>query len=141
MSYAVKQDMIYRYGDREVIALTDRTDTGAINDAVLDGALAAADDEMNPYLAGKVRLPLAAVPKVLKHFACDIARYRLCGGQVVETEEIRNRYKDAIRFLENVASGKISLGLDANNAPAPAQNTVQFRPGTRVFSREGTEGA
>lgn len=137
MPYAAKANMIARFGETEVIALTDRTGSlDAIDDAVLDAALAEADAEIDPYLAPRHVLPLASVPKILTGFACDIARYRLCGAGVTETEEVRNRYKDAIKFLGSVASGKLGIGLDAaNNVPAPA-NTVQFKePVGRVFAR------
>lgn len=136
MSYATTANMLARFGEAEVIALTDRENLGTVDDAVLAGALAEADAEIDPYLAPRHVLPLASVPKILTGFACDIARYRLCGAGVTETDEIRNRYKDAIRFLEQAAAGKIGLGLDAaNNVAAPA-NTVQFSaPGGRVFDR------
>lgn len=136
MSYATKTNMLARFGEPEVIALTDRANLGVVDDTVLAGALAEADAEIDPYLAPRHVLPLASVPKILTGFACDIARYRLCGAGVTETDEIRNRYKDAIRFLEQAAAGKIGLGLDAaNNVAAPA-NTVQFSaPGGRVFDR------
>jgi phage gp36-like protein len=134
--YATKAAMIARFGEDEVIALTDRANLGVIDDAVLNSALAEADAEIDPYLAPRHQLPLASVPKILIGYACDIARYRLCGASVMETEAIRNRYKDAVRFLESVAAGKLGLGLDAANNVAPPANTVQFSaPGGRVFDR------
>lgn len=136
MSYATKTNMLARFGESEVIALTDRANLGVVDDTVLAGALAEADAEIDPYLAPRHVLPLASVPKILTGFACDIARYRLCGAGVTETDEIRNRYKDAIRFLEQAAAGKIGLGLDAANNIAKPANTVQFSaPGARVFDR------
>ncbi len=136
MTYAAKANMLARFGEPEVIALTDRANLGVVDDAVLAGALAEADAEIDPYLAPHHQMPLSSVPKIIVGFACDIARYRLCGAGVTETDEIRNRYKDAIKFLDSVASGKIGLGLDvANNVAKPA-NTVQFSaPGERVFDR------
>jgi phage gp36-like protein len=134
--YATKANMIARFGENEVIALTDRANLGVIDDAVLASALAEADAEIDPYLAPRHQLPLASVPKILTGYACDIARYRLCGANVSETEAIRNRYKDAVRFLENVSSGKIGLGLDSANNVAKPANTVQFVPATgKVFGR------
>lgn len=137
MSYATQANMIARFGEPEVIALSDRANLGVLDSAVLAGALAEADAEIDPYLAPRHVLPLASVPRILSGFACDIARYRLCGtGGVTETDEVRNRYKDAIKFLENVASGKIGLGLSAANQVAAPANTVQFSaPGSRVFDR------
>jgi phage gp36-like protein len=136
MSYAARADMIARFGEREVLALTDRDNLGIIGDTLLAGALAEADAEIEPYLAPHYTLPLASVPKILAGFACDIARYRLCGASVTATDEVRNRYKDAVKFLEHVAAGKIGLGLNAANNTAQSANTVQFNaPGVRVFDR------
>lgn len=140
MTYATKPDMIKRFGEAEVIALTDRDGLGVIDDVVLDGALAEADAEVDPYMAPRHTLPLSSVPKIISGFACDIARYRLCGAGVTETEEVRNRYKDAVKFLERVSKGEIGLGLDAANNVAKPANMVQFSaPGSRVFDR-GSRG-
>ncbi len=136
MSYAVKADMVSRFGEGEVIALTDRVNLGVIDDVVLADALAEAAAEIDPYLAPRHKLPLASVPKIVTGFACDIARYRLCGSGVTLTDDIRDRYKDAVRFFEKVAEGKRPLGLDAANAPAAPANTVQFAEQTgHVFGR------
>ncbi|MDX8385358.1 MAG: DUF1320 domain-containing protein [Gallionella sp.] len=141
MTYATQNDMVARFGEREVIALTDREDLGIIDAAVLQSALADADAEIDPYLlAALYTLPLTKVPSILSGFACDITRYRLCGAGVTETDEVRHRYKDAVQFLEKVSSAKISLGLDAASA-APAQSApVQVSAPERVFTRETLKG-
>lgn len=136
MTYATQTDMTTRFGDREVIALTDHANLGTIDATVLIGALAEAAAEIDPYLAPRHKLPLASVPKIVTGFACDIARYRLCGSGVTLTDDIRDRYKDAVRFFEKVAEGKIGLGLDLANQPVQSSNTVQFaEPTDRVFGR------
>ena len=49
---------------------------------------------------------------------------------------VRNRYKDALRFLEAVRDGKIDLGADVAAATDGAtQNLVYFTDGSRLFSR------
>ena len=140
MTYATQQAMIERFAEREVIALTDRDSTGSINDAVLAVALANADAEINTYLESRVSLPLAVTPVVLVGYACDIARYRLTGAEVVETETIARRYHEAIKFLTMFAAGKISLGLDLSNAPAPVSpgGGVKFTNAGSIFSRANT---
>lgn len=136
MTYATQTDMTARFGEPEVIALTDRANLGTIDATVLTGALAEAAAEIDPYLAPRHKLPLASVPKIVTGFACDIARYRLCGSGVTLTDDIRDRYKDAVRFFEKVADGKIGLGLDLANQPVQPSNTVQFaEPTGRVFGR------
>lgn len=135
--YATRDDMVKRFGEKEVIALTDRDYTGLIDDAVLDEALAAAGVEVDGYIGGRYPLPLAQPPKILTGYACDIARYRLCGSGTQLTEDIRDRFRDAVRFLELAASGKVTLGGMPDGGSAPTDNTVQFTQGSRVFARDG----
>jgi phage gp36-like protein len=135
MGYAVKQDMIDRFGDVELKQLTDRTGAvDAIDDTVLGKALADADAEINGYLAGRYTLPLASTPMILVGLACDIARFRLYEDRA--TEQVRQRYEDAIKYLTKVAEGKISLGLDAGNQAQTEAGGAKAEGDERVFSRE-----
>lgn len=138
MTYATPADLINRFGEKEAIALTDRAFTGLVDEAVLAEALDQAGAEIDGYLGGRYVLPLSPVPRILTGYCCDIARYRLCGtGGVVTTDEIRDRYKDAIRFLELAAAGKVSLGGMPGGETAPTGNGVVFAPGSKVFGRDG----
>ncbi|EEG08959.1 gp436 family protein [Pseudogulbenkiania ferrooxidans] len=138
MSYATRQDMVTTIGERELIELTDREQTGAINDSVLAGALATAEAEVDSYLAGRYPLPFPNPPLVLTAYTCDIARYHLGrDGDVVVSENMRERYRDAIRYLEKVAEGKVSLGRDATGEEVATEDTVVMESGGRVFGRSG----
>lgn len=134
--YATVETMTARFGQGEVIALSDRDKTGEANAAVLADALDDASSEIDTYLAGRYALPLDPAPKMLAGLCCDIARYRLCGGETVMTDEIRQRYKDATNFLKLVASGDVTLGVTAAGAVTQPDNSIQFVPGTRVFGRD-----
>lgn len=136
MSYASQADMVTRFGEREVIALTDRGHAGQIDATVLAGGLAEAAAEIDAHLAGRYATPLNPVPSLLVGIACDIARYRLCGADVVTTDEIRNRYRDAIKLLEKVGAGHLSLGGLPSGEVAQPSNTIQFVSGGKVFGRE-----
>lgn len=137
MSYATLTDMVSRFGEREVIALTDRHFAGTIDDGVLSGALAEAATEIDAHLAGRYNTPLLPVPSLLVGVACDLARYRLCGAAVVTTEEIRNRYKDAIKLLEKISEGKLTLGgMPADGTPAATTSTIRFVSAGTVFGRD-----
>jgi len=136
MAYATQADIIAYLGEREVIALADRDNLGSIDEAVLSAALVDASAEIDTYLVGRYTVPLSVVSRLVVTYACDIARYRLSGAGVAEVDTVRNRYKDAIRFLEAVRDGKIDLG--AGVAPATdavTQNLVYVTDGDRIFSR------
>lgn len=136
MSYATQLDMVNRFGEREVIMLTDRARLGLIDTSVLGYALDQADAEIDPYLAGHYQLPLASIPRLLVGFACDIARYRLSAGATNDTEEVRNRYLEATKFLNRIANREVSLGLDILNKPVTQAVTIKISTASsRVFSR------
>lgn len=124
MSYATAQDMAARFGAPELDQLADRNGDGMPDAGVVDGALADADAEIDAYLAGRYPLPLAHVPPVLARIACDIARYRLWADKA--SEEVRNRYADARRLLEQVAAGRVLLGVSTDPATPPSAGTMQL---------------
>ncbi len=117
MSYCTPQDLMDRLGQREATAISDRDKTGQANMTELVRLLAEAEDVANGYIRRRYALPLvdqsgapAAAPPALKLRVIDIARYCACGTEIMVTEEIRNRYKDAISWLRDVMDGKAALG-------------------------------
>lgn len=134
MSYATQQDMIDRFGEREVRILTDRDNVGLIDPAVLAYALTQADAEIDGHLQGRYGLPLAVVPTLLVGIACDVARYRLAGTDIRETDPIRMRYKDAAKLLVSISKGELNLGLSAGGEAAPEAGSVRVVEGGRVFT-------
>ncbi|ABE45643.1 gp436 family protein [Polaromonas sp. JS666] len=135
MSYAVKQDMIDRFAQSELIQLTDRTGSAiAVDDAVLAQALLDADAEIDGYLMGRYALPLASVPRILIGACCDVARYRLYDDRA--TEQVTKRYDDAIKFLKLVADGKVSLGINVANQVTPEAGGASSFGNDRVFTAD-----
>ena len=134
-AYATPDDMARQLGEREVLALADRDATGTADPAVLESALEAATAEINVYLAERYPLPLKTGYPILVTYCVDIARYRLLGAQATETEAARVRYKDAIRFLELVAQGKVSLGASPDGSATAPQKQIGVVGSRRVFTR------
>lgn len=138
MTYATQQNLIDRFGEVELIQLTDRTGSNVIDAVVVGRALADADAQINGYLAVRYDLPLTTVPGVLEKLACDIARYQLHENRV--TEIVGKRYEQTIEFLQDIGSGKATLGLDASNEPTATGNTVEMSSTTPVFRRSESGG-
>jgi len=135
MPYCTKQNLIDRYGEDELIQLTDRAALGVIDETVLNRCIADADGEIDGYLSPKYGAPLAVIPKAIERIACAITRYYLYDDNV--TEQVATLYKDAITFLKGVASGAVSIGIDATGAePVKSSDTVQMESGGRVFGRD-----
>ena len=161
MSYASAEDLIDRFDAEELrqlavpkehvaidAALLRKTVAGANRAAFKAGEIKAADaalvkinraladatSEIDAHLLGRYELPLAAPPAMIKLKCADIARYLLHDDH--PTEQVKQRYEDAMRYLGKVASGQISLGISQDNSAPKTARTVQFVPGARVFSRK-----
>lgn len=126
-------------GDRsayeaEAIAAADQAK------ARIEQASAEADDLCDGYIGKRYRLPLASVPGILTTWARAITRYKLHSagdrrGREDNDPVVRD-YRDAIRFLQQVAEGKFSLGLEDPEAQGAGPGEVRMDPGHKVFGRE-----
>lgn len=147
MSYATPAQFVARFTEREAIALSDRAGSGVLDEAqLLDGGLQPATDEINGFLGRRYALPLAVggvpmatPPAVLVGICCDIARYRLTGTEVQETDAIRRRYTDAVKALQLLADGKTvfaeSPDLVGGSNPNAQGASVQTNDRSRLFNR------
>ena len=136
MSYATPAEVIESRGRNDIGVLAGLDGNGDPDSAVIQKALDDASDEIDTYIAAKYQLPLATTPKVLTRIAIDIAVYRMAPEADKLTEERRRRYTDAVKFLDKVAKGTVSLGLASPGAPSRAY--ARTRP--RRFSRETMSG-
>lgn len=103
--YADRNDMVLRFGEREVKQL--EASIQAENSMSVEATLQDASEEIDGYIAVRYSLPLTETPQNLKRLACDIARYKLWKSRA--SDEVRQRYEDAIAFLKLIANNKASL--------------------------------
>ena len=125
MPYAAVTDMENRYPARDLIAISDPNNQ-SIQTAVITQALADASVEIDAFLESRFALPLSDPPAILNLHCCTIAMYRLQSLRPLhDLEDARKRYDDAIKFLTQVAQGKLTLGLAADSMePPPASPSV-----------------
>lgn len=139
MPYATQQNLVDRLPDglRELIQLSDRATppTGVVDVNVVSQALTGADALINSALAVKYSLPLASVPLMLVEVASDISIFKLYGKRAPAF--VVDRYEDAVEWLDGVAKGTRSLGLNqANQTTPPTVGEVQIAAADRVFTRD-----
>lgn len=103
--YAERNDMVLRFGEREIKQL--EASIQAENSMSVDATLQDASEEVDGYIAVRYSLPLTETPQNLKRLVCDIARYKLWKSRA--SDEVRQRYEDAIAFLKLIANNKASL--------------------------------
>ncbi|MCE8004226.1 gp436 family protein [Billgrantia ethanolica] len=134
--YASVADMVARFGETEIVELTDLEHTGEIDTAAAERALEDATAEIDGYLASRYRLPVTGAAPLLSLLCTDIARFRLQKG--VSTEQARERYEDAVRKLERIADGRINLPQQEPPPAAGAPQSVKAQGGT--FNDETLRG-
>lgn len=142
MSYVTVQAMIEKFGERELVDLTDNEQpyTDTINQQKLEAAIESANSEIDGYISGRYSLPLAVVPPFLKAVGCDMAYYHACLGDTVLNERAKLRYDNAIKILTNIAKGMLNLGGSPAGESKPTQtssNNVVFGVGRRDFGGGG----
>ena len=86
MTYATQADLVTRFGEEDLIRLTDRADPplDAIDSAVVAAALADAEAVIDGYVATRYTLPLATTPLLLRQIECDLAWFILQRGNPTE---------------------------------------------------------
>lgn len=135
--YATEEDLVARFGNsiENLKAMFDSAEKGsqAVQDAIQD-----ATEEINGHIGGRYSLPLPNVPSNLKRMACDIARYRLYFEQ--PTEEVRQRYEDAITFLKRVADNKAHLQIQEETTNQIVDDEPTNKPSTMPIGTTYTGG-
>ena len=134
MAYCTAQDMLERFGAREMADASDRAQTGEMDASVVSTACEDASAEVDGRIARRYSVPLTSAPRLIKLLACDIARYRLFATR--PHEEARRRYEAAIAVLEEIASGGLSLGADEAK---PAASSIRVCAGRPVFGPAAQE--
>ena len=116
--------LIQRFGEPELIQLTDEHRTGAMDEATVVAAITDAQSEIDSYLSTKYTLPLSTeqVPASLIRITCDLARYYLYNDRAPET--IRTRRNEVIDYLKSLARGQVDLGIPSNDQPGTSSNEL-----------------
>ena len=136
--YVTKDDLIKRFGEREVVALAGNEDE-VIDDTVVETALADAEELINSYVAVKYALPLSTVPAALKRICCDMARYFMY--KEVIPEELEKTYERNLTFLKDIAKGVVTLGdPETGQNPEQAGDVIFSGSAVRHFSQNQLKG-
>lgn len=139
MAYSTIDDILKMLDESDLVDLTDDAKTGEYDAAIVLRAIDDADAEINGYVGTRYNVERDPTPPVLRKYSVDIAIYNLYSRRKTVNEEWTKRYDSAIRYLELVAQGKISLG--AGDADTGAVNHAPKIQGpARIFSRDSLKG-
>jgi len=132
MTYATQDDLITRYGEQQLVELSDRGEelTGEIDAAIISDALISASALVDSYVGKRYRLPVSPVPLLLRNVCCTLAYFELHRGRYAD--ETRVAYDDALRTLAQISNGTMVLDVAGKEAAsagaqvATSQNKRQF---------------
>lgn len=138
MAYCTRANLVDRFSETEIADLLDGNNDGQDDQQKLPSRVQDAEALINGYLGTQYAVPITGtVPQAIVFIACDIVRYLLWDKRA--SEEVRNRYNDAVARLKDYSRGIMILPeLDK-----PATNTtggVDYYAEERVFTRDSLSG-
>lgn len=127
-----------------IIQLTDDSNTGSINATYVAQAITDGDAIIDAYLLGKIKgWPLSVIPPIISKISTVLAIYNLYlrkfgvgnvrSGQSIP-EGLIYRYEDALKMLEKIANGTISITIET------IKTSIKTGAKNAVFSDEFLEG-
>jgi len=141
MAYCTQANILGLINETSLIALTDDDGAGAVDADKVAAAIADADATIDSYCQGRYTIPLSPVPPKIAQLSVDIAVYNLYSRSDLEMPEVRKeRNKEAIRFLEKVAAGGISLGAETPARVDTIDDAGSMESNTRIFTRDKMRG-
>ncbi len=142
MSYVTVEAMQLKFGERELIQLTDNEAPyqDAINMEKLNAAMQEANSEIDAYIGSRYPLPLQVMPPFLVNIGCNLARFYANTGDLAENDPIKARYDASIKTLTKISKGELTLGGSPAGESTPVKtstNNVVFAIGRRDFGGKG----
>lgn len=125
--YATRDDLVNRFSELAVGELESLHIDGLLATA---NALSDASEKMNSYLSIRYQTPLAKTEH-LKLVCADIARYLLYMNE--PTDEVESRYKEALKWLQDVGAGKANVTF-AEPLTADEQSKTYVKPAVPIGS-------
>ncbi|MFD2177751.1 gp436 family protein [Veronia pacifica] len=134
--YATVNDILTRYGEDVLFTLAHHE--GELDEPAVVRSLTDASGLIDSYLGSRYPLPLNDTPQVLTRLTIDIALYWLSEDGGGATDEKRQRFEDAIQWLEGVAKGRIELlPVQETTEDITHAEDVIVTSNPRLFSRDG----
>ncbi len=111
MAYCTYEEMRNRTPDNEIVELTDDTDSGVADFAVVDRAITDAQAIVDAYCGGRYPVPFVNPSPLIRTITADLAIYNLqARKRPALSEEHLERKNAAMKLLEAIQAGKLFLG-------------------------------
>ena len=141
--YCTIDDLRNQSSEDFLLRCTDDAGTGEIDAVIVDEKIGDAQTEIDSYCRTQYPVPFQIVPGLIKKLAVDITLYNLVSRRGFDEESadviLVKRYRDAVKLLENLAKGIVTIGPMAVDAPSPQPQQASLGSSPRRFSRNSME--
>lgn len=137
--YCNVDDIKFLCPDADLIQLTNDDPTATtINTSNVNGAITNASELIDGFLRGRYNLPLPTASKIITKIAVDISIYELYRRRVSGNmpEQVAEAYKNAMKLLDKIQNGSVSLGYESNDAVSPCKIKINKTADDRLFSKD-----
>lgn len=135
MSYCTQNDLETLIPVTELAELTTEL-TDIPNSTVIDEIIDRVDAEIDSYVSVIYSTPLVLIPDIIKGLSVDMVIYHLYSRRSAVPPIRRTKYEDALKFLQNVALGKLNIiGSDGYETSKKSSISVGNNSSERIFSR------
>jgi phage gp36-like protein len=133
MPYITQTDLLQRMSLSQLTQLTDDSNAGVPNAAVVAAALEEASGRVDGYCRGRYVTPLQQ-SDVVTTVARDVAVYLLFSRRPGLTpDNVRMRYEDAMSLLKDVSTGKAALDQPVSAAAPQSVAAEAVRPTRQIL--------
>ena len=135
MPYCTKSDILKQISEEELADLT--AESGGTPEATMVAeGIAKADAEIDAYCGKRYQVPFNPAPEMVRSLSVDMAIYNLFTRRNLESKVRRQKYEDAVKFLDRLSKGTATLGATAAPLPEVESAVAEISSSDRVFSRE-----
>ena len=138
MFYCTAEDIEIQLGKEPLIQLTnDNCEQNIIDTVVCEEAILYSSTLIDGYLRGRYNLPLNTQFPLLRVVAMDLSIYRLYSRRIMTEipEVVCDAYKNAIKTLENLQKGIITLETQDNQTLQNGQYRTNKTELDRLFNK------
>jgi len=135
-AYVSVADVRQALGAGQLIKLSnDAPGADSPDEAVIDTAIETASQMVDGYLRARHTLPLNPIPTIVRELTRSLVCYALYARRMASgvPETVKDQRDHAIKALEHIQSGRITLGDAATHQAVPEAGAMRVKAPARQF--------
>lgn len=136
MAYSTLADTLDQLDESRLIELTDDEGIGTVGVARVEKAISDADQVIDGYIGSRYSVPLDPAPPILRQLSVALAVYNLYARRDLMPDIRAENNKWAIRTLELIGAGKVSLGAQDPDGNPPEKAGIGYSAKDQIFSSD-----